>query len=259
MPEGGREEEGPPSSAASPTPTNTPHTPHACGDPSSDGEGSPVVVRNLIALFNRRSLEPERRKARYRSRPASLDGLPRQRAFSPTDDFQPRLSSTPSSGSLRSPSSETSSVSSLVTPIETEAPGIGELEKDLIRQGFTRSSFRARQATKSFSLNPLFEDEVRAEDLSERKTFDTKPTKLDRSQSANSPYFAETSSDYYSSYESLPYLSSFSREGSLRLPSPKVTEESFESFSSRGGSVRLPQRKKNLRSWGSFRNNREMW
>lgn len=256
MHEGGCEEEGPPSSTASPTPTNTPHTPHACDDPSSDGEGSPVVVRDLIALFNRRSLEPARRKSRYRSRPASLDGLPRQRAFSPTDDFQPRLSSTPSSGSLRSPSSETSSISSLVTPIETEAPGIGELEKDLIRQGFTRSSFRARQATKSFSLNPLFEDEVRMEDLSERKSFDTKATKLDRSQSMN---FAETSSDYYSSYESLPYLSSFSREGSLRLPPPKVTEESFESLSGRGGSMKLPQRKKNLRSWGSFRSNREMW
>lgn len=94
------------------------------------------------------------------------------------------------------------------------------------------------------------------EDLSERKSFDTKATKLDRSQSMN---FAETSSDYYSSYESLPYLSSFSREGSLRLPPPKVTEESFESLSGRGGSMKLPQRKKNLRSWGSFRSNREMW
>ncbi|KAG0729463.1 hypothetical protein GWK47_030287 [Chionoecetes opilio] len=161
------------------------------------------------------------------------------------------------SGSQSSLSScQSSPLSSLVSPLLPESPGIGRLEGDLIHRSVTRLSFRARQATKEFSLNPLYEDEVRPMGDDTVETHHPSQRAIPDTPITTHP--SEPSSDYYSSYESLPYLSSFSREGSLRLPKPQVTEEVFESLSDMGGSVRLKKNKSPLKPWGSFKHKRDM-
>lgn len=152
------------------------------------------------------------------------------------------------------PTTQSSPLSSLVTPLHPESPGIGELEGSVMRHSVTRLSFRSRQATREFSLNPLFEDELKVEASDCMET--QNPQRARHSLTSSHP--SEPSSDYYSSYESLPYLSSFSREGSLRLPKPKVTEEVLETLSDIGGSLRLPQKKSPLKSWGSFKHKKNM-
>ncbi|KAG7169729.1 Myotilin-like, partial [Homarus americanus] len=251
---------------------------------SNIGEGSDLVFSRIIERFNKsggfqeskitRKSEPQRD---FLSCSATDNGLNSSHSPSQTTPFQrssythsslPIRSSTPVhappvhhssvTGSLQfipfststpSTTPNISPLSKLVTPVTLESPGIGELEEELIRHGFARASFRARKATKGFSLNPLFEDESKS---LESQDADKKRFKSVAPQSLTSSCISDPSSDYYSSYESLPYLSSFSREGSLRLPKPQVTEESFERLPGKGGSLRLPQKKSNLKSWGSF-------
>lgn len=159
------------------------------------------------------------------------------------------VNQSPSSSTLSSPFSR------LVTPLLPESPGIGELEGNLIHHSLTRLSFRSRQATREFSLNPLFEDEAKAKG---GDSVETHHSQRGIPHTLTTPQPSEPSSDYYSSYESLPYLSSFSREGSLKLPKPQVTEEIFESLSDMGGSLRLQKNKSPLKSWGSFKHKRSM-
>lgn len=175
---------------------------------------------------------------------------------------------TPSTQSQRSPGNkveqagdqgtstpQASPLSSLVTPLLPESPGIGELEEAVMRHSVTRLSFRSRQATREFSLNPLFEDESKAQGNDSVQAHHPPRAR----HSLTSSHASEPSSDYYSSYESLPYLSSFSREGSLRLPKPQVTEKVLETMSDIGGSLRLPRKNKPpLKSWGSFKHKKSM-
>lgn len=165
------------------------------------------------------------------------------------DSHNPLCEKTRQSVSMSSPSTMSSPFSSLVTPLLPESPGIGELEGNFIHHNLTRLSFRSRKTTREFSLNPLFEDEDRGQGGDSVETHHSHRV-------VSQP--VESSSDYYSSYESLPFLSSFSREGSLRLPKPQVTKEVFESLSDIGGSLRLPKRKSSLKSWGSFKHKRNM-
>ena len=67
------------------------------------------------------------------------------------------------------------------------------------------------------------------------------PRKLPSSNNCEvaSPRAAEKLHDYYSSYESLPYLSNFNRNGSLRLPRPVVSESVFEPLFQRSQSLRV--------------------
>ncbi|MPC37454.1 Muscle M-line assembly protein unc-89 [Portunus trituberculatus] len=150
--------------------------------------------------------------------------------------------------SISSSSTTSSPVSSLVTPLFPESPGIRELEGNFIHHNLARLSFRSWKTTREFSLNPLFEDEDRVQGGDSVETHSNRAVLQS----------VEPLSDYYSSYESLPYLSSFSREGSLKLPKPQVTEEVFESLSDIGGSLRLSKRKSSLKAWGSFKHKRNM-
>ena len=105
------------------------------------------------------------------------------------------------------------------------------LEESVLHRNIYRTSFRSKNATKNFSLNPLYEngsDNLVHKNLKVREPV---PIKI-----------PDQSSDYYSSIESLPYLSSFSREGSIKLPKPKVTEDVYEPLGRRGTSMRLPKR-----------------
>ena len=164
------------------------------------------------------------------------------------DSYNPHYEKTRQLVSMSSDSTMSSPFSSLVTPLLPESPGIGELEGNFIHHNLTRLSFRSRKTTREFSLNPLFEDD-RVQRGDSVETHHSQRAVLQP---------VEPLSDYYSSYESLPYLSSFSREGSLRLPKPQVTEEVFESLSDIGGSLKLPKRKSSLKSWGSFKDKKNM-
>lgn len=233
---------------------------HGMGDTTVASEGEPGRFHSaIIDRFNKDRTPSPNSSGNQRSkggvRSSSRSSF-RANQFTPSTQSQNSPSNKVEQAiSQGSSTTEASPLSSLVTPLLPESPGIGELEGAVMRHSVTRLSFRSRQATREFSLNPLFEDEAKAQGNDSVQA--QHPTRA--RYSLTSSHASEPSSDYYSSYESLPYLSSFSREGSLRLPKPQVTEEVFETISDTGGSLRLQRKNKPpLKSWGSFKHKKSM-
>lgn len=150
---------------------------------------------------------------------------------------------------------------------------INKLERSFTHNNQLRSSQKSK-GTKQFCLNPLFESSSNHENLEaiqiksvEMNTVDDNTNQLESPSSCTNMKIEkglsvieksksflslhsscaptkniEVSSDYYSSYESLPYLSNFKRDGSLRLPKPAVIETIFEPLLQRSQSMRVGNR-----------------
>lgn len=119
------------------------------------------------------------------------------------------------------------------------SPLLCELERDVLRQDLYHASFRSRQASPHFMLNPLYEPQG---DDDDHEDTNSDSVSVQPTREASDTGILE--SGYESSQDS---FTEHNRSDSLRLnrPKPEVVIETMESLATirRTNSLRLPHRK----------------